>query len=116
MLSSVLDSRPSLSRSSCEYAHIRPWRSLLLRQNSFEETAYDPSPFSSLLSKQTLGILGTLTAHRNYLTGNGLCETQSYNFGVGTGETHSVSSAPASRLGVLLRQWRSTRRMSQLNL
>jgi transcriptional regulator with XRE-family HTH domain len=42
--------------------------------------------------------------------------THGYNSGVAIEVRSAVSSASASRLGLLLRQWRSTRRRSQLDL
>src|SRR5690242_16366971 len=51
---------------------------------------------------------------RNYLAGNGRLNLRTYNFRVSTAKTQVF--VPAARLGELLRQWRSNRRMSQLDL
>ena len=51
---------------------------------------------------------------RNYLAGNGRLNLRTYNFHVSTAKTQVF--VPAARLGELLRQWRSNRRMSQLDL
>jgi transcriptional regulator with XRE-family HTH domain len=59
-------------------------------------------------------ILESWDERRNYLAGNGRLNLRTYNFRVSTAKTQVF--VPAARLGELLRQWRSTRRMSQLDL
>ncbi len=62
-----------------------------------------------------LAILGSSRSRRNYLAGNGLHDLRVYNVEmaiVGKG----TSVATKCRLGELLRQWRTNRRMSQLDL
>ena len=77
-----------------------------------------PPAFHSVLRvNSSAPMLGMPVTNRNYLRGNGLSVLSVYNFGVTTATKRITAPATGtSRLGELLRRWRSTRRMSQLDL